>query len=133
MAEQIEYLDNGTILICNVPEDENGFPVERTIATHPYSYDAFVTYRAGKVEECNGTVYSDRLFKWNPKKHNRLCKKHFGNEGQYWNTREPKLIEAFLQDYVGDKELKLILVMEGANQSSGFPYWIFWYNTKNNE
>ena len=30
--------------------------------------------------EPNDTVYSDRLFQWDSKKYNKLCKKHFGDE-----------------------------------------------------
>lgn len=41
--------------------DEFGKPVERTKFDFPYSYDGFVTYRAGNNSEITGTVYSDRL------------------------------------------------------------------------
>jgi hypothetical protein len=30
----------------------------------------------------NQTVYSDRLFQWDSKKHDTLCRKYFGNDGQ---------------------------------------------------
>lgn len=45
-------------------------------------------------------VYSDRLFQWNPKKHDELLMKHFGNTSQYWSQNMNKeKIQSFLSDY----------------------------------
>ena len=52
--------------------DRFGNEVERSQSSHPYSYDPFVTFRNGENEEINDTVYSDRLFQWNPQKYNKL-------------------------------------------------------------
>lgn len=112
------YYSNGLV-------DEHDKPIERTPATHPYSYDGFVTHRFGKNEEANNTIYSDRLLRWDFKKYNELSKKHFGDEGQYFYNREPKNIEAFLRDWCEDQKLKLIFVMEYCNVSSGYPLWRF--------
>lgn len=103
--------------------DINGSAVRRTKMTHPYSYDDFVQWRGGENKEANGTVYTDRLLQWDYGKHNELCKKHFGNEGQNWGQRQPEQIEAFLRDWNDNQDLKLILVMECCNQSSGYPLW----------
>jgi len=105
--------------------DERGEPVKRTRHTHPYSYDGYVQWRGGENEECNGTVYSDRLLQWDYDKHNDLCKRIFGDTGQHWNpsNRDPKKIEQFLQEWMEDPGLKLILIMEYCNASSGYPVW----------
>lgn len=70
------------------------------------------------------TVYSDRLRQWDGKKHDSLCKKHFGNEAQYWGGRSPESIEAFLCDYYG-KKILLCKIEELENSNDGYPYWRF--------
>lgn len=107
--------------------DEHGQLVKRSKCEYPYSYDGFVTWRGGENKEANGTIYSDRLLQWDYKKYNELSKKHFGNEGQIFYDRQPKQIEAFLRDWTGDENLRLILVMEYCNVSSGYPLWRFDY------
>lgn len=109
--------------------DEFGKPIERTPDKYSYSYDGYMLHRFGKNEEANMTIYSDRLLQWDYKKHNELCKKHFGNEGQYWAERDPKKIEAFLRDWCEDPELKLIFVMQYCNMASGYPLWRFDFHT----
>lgn len=113
--------------------DELDRPVQRDQFSHPYSYDGFVTHRAGPNSEATGTVYSDRLMQWDWKKYNVLSKKHFGNEGQnfYLTDRTPAKIEAFLRDYNDNPKLKLVLIMQYCNQSSGYPVWRFDYNDGN--
>jgi hypothetical protein len=109
------------------PVDEFGNPVKRTIEEYPYSYDGFVLWRTeGKAGD---TIYSDRLLQWDFTKHDKLCMKHFGNTGQVWGNRNPKKIEAFLRDWCDNPKLKLILIMQYCNLSSGFPTWRFDYNT----
>lgn len=108
--------------------DENGKPVKKTVFSHPYSYDGFVTWRGGKNSEANNTIYSDRLWQWDYKKTDELCMKHFGDKSQYFSGRSPEKVEAFLREYTGQKELKLIYIMEYCNQSSGYPYWRFEYH-----
>lgn len=110
------------------PIDEFGNRVEKTKSTHPYSYDGFVVFRAGTNKEANGTVYSDRMRQWDYDKNKKLCYKHFGNESDYWNNRTPDKIQSFLRDYMNDPDLKLILIMEYCNQSSGYPVWRFDYH-----
>jgi hypothetical protein len=109
--------------------DEHDKPITRTPTTHPYSYDGFITWRGGKNEEANNTIYSDRLWQWDHKKTNKLCEKHFGDKSQYFNQRTPEQIEAFLRDYTNNPNLKLIFIMEYCHQSSGYPIWRFEYHT----
>ena len=115
--------------------DLYGDPVERPKAKYPYSYSPYVQYRNGDNEEITNTVYSDRLYQWDPQKFNSLCRKYFGNTGQSFGTKPNSLIEKFLADYFGNPNLKLIVKMEGANMSSGYPYWVFCTGSKeiNNE
>ena len=110
--------------------DEVGNPVKRTKREYPYSYDGFVTYRNGKNEEANGTIYSDRLMQWDYKKARALMKKYFNEDGDYWDNRNPSQIQDFLREWTGDKNLKLILIMEYCNVSSGYPVWRFDYRSK---
>lgn len=108
-----------------VPIDEHGKPVTRTKATHPYSYDGFVTWRGGDNAEATSGAYSDRLMQFDRPKLIALSKKHFGDESDYWYSREPQAIEAFLRDWFENPLLKLILVMECCNQATGYPLWRF--------
>jgi hypothetical protein len=78
------------------------------------------------------TVYSDRLYSWNPKKHDELCKKHFGNQGQSWSNREPGKIQDFLSDYEG-KNVILCRIEYLDNISNGNPYWRFDYKFTDNK
>jgi hypothetical protein len=57
-------------------------------------------------------------------KHNELCRKHFGNEGQYWHDRPTDKIQAFLSDWVG-KPVILIALIQYCNVSNGYPHWRF--------
>jgi hypothetical protein len=109
--------------------DEHDNIVRRPKYEYPYSYDGFVTWRGGENKEANATIYIDRLMRSDYEKYNRLCKKHFGNKFQMWFSREPEKIESFLRDWFGDEKLRLILVMEYCNVSSGFPLWRFDYYT----
>lgn len=112
------------------PIDEHGKVVSRTKSSHPYSYDGFVVHRFGENKEATGTVYSDRMWEWDNKKHDRLRQEHFGDRAQLrWSQDDPKKIEQFLRDYLGYPDLKLILVMEYCNVSNGYPCWRFDYNS----
>lgn len=104
----------------------DGREVEKTPDKYRYSYDAYVTHKF--KDEYEDAVYSDRLWQWDPKKHDSLCQEHFGNQGQYWDGRSPEKIEAFLRDYNNNPKLTLVGIMTGANASSGFPYWVFMFD-----
>lgn len=84
--------------------------------------------------KANSTVYSDRLFQWDPKKHDELCRKYWDNTGQYWGGRSPESIEAFLREYEDDNTLVLCRIEEHKNQSSGYPLWrLDYFSTKLNK
>ena len=122
-------IDGNGIIYFSAFQDENGNNVERTKFTHPYSYDGFVTWRGVSSKKQDkirkDTVYSDRLYQWDWEKYNKLCKKYFGDVGQYFSNRNPKKIEAMLQEYCKEPKLNLTLIMEYCNQSSGYPVWRF--------
>ena len=103
-----------------------GEPITRTPYTHSYSYETFVTLqKKKKYKDC---IYSDRLLQWDRNKHGRLCQKYFGNTAHTWSNRDSFKIEKFLQDYTDNKDLKLVGIMQGCNQSSGYPFWVFMYD-----
>lgn len=78
-------------------------------------------------EKANTTVYSDRLYQWDSKKHDKLCKKHFGNESQIWSNRDSKKTEEFLRDYFEDDNIVLCKIQQTENKSTGYPLWRFDY------
>lgn len=117
--------------------DIYGNAIKRTPFTNPYNYDEYVIWRrdSNTDEPCDlsksSAVYSDRLFQWDPEKYNRCCKEVFGDIGQYFNTRNPDKIQQFLSIYF-EKDVELLAIVQGCNQFSGFPYWIFLYEELNN-
>jgi hypothetical protein len=108
--------------------DRSGNPIERTPDTHPYSFEGYVTWRKpgfGFEDHGDSGVYTDRLSQWDYEKTRALQKKHFGNDGDWWDRRPASQIEAFLRDWEGDPELELVLVLKCCNVSSGYPLWYF--------
>lgn len=107
--------------------DLDGKPIKRTPFSYPYNYDEYVIWKdkSFDAKESNA-VYSDRLFQWNYEKYNKCCQEVFKNEGQYFDKREPKEIENFLSMYF-EKKIKLTAVVQGCNQATGYPYWVFFY------
>ena len=110
--------------------DLNGVPVDRMMYSYLYNYDGFVVWQRKReqnecLKNCH-TVYSDRLYQWDWKRFNKCCEEVFGNSGQYFDNRKPEDIEKFLSLYFG-KTVKLHVVMQYCNQSTGFPYWRFDY------
>lgn len=95
----------------------------RTKELHPYSYDPFTLWHRGGNENANGTIYTDRLYQWDYVKHDELCKRHFGDTGQYWDRRSPTAVQEFLREWCEDKNLLLIEIMEYCNYSTGYPVW----------
>lgn len=105
--------------------DIKGNPVERTRDKHPYSYDAYVQWRGGENHLITEAIYSDRMMQRDYNKFRDLCEKHFGDTGQMFGSRKPKKIESFLRDYLEKPALKLIVIQECCNVSSGYPIWVF--------
>lgn len=93
----------------------------RTKSSDPYSYDPIIQYK--RDGDPKGSVHTDHLFREDPEKYNQLSQKYFGNHGQYFDQRDPVLIEAFLQEWLNKPTLSLCQVTECCNHSSGFPYW----------
>jgi hypothetical protein len=64
------------------------------------------------------------LFQWDYEKYNTLAKKYFGDESQYWYTREPAIVQTFLSEWVG-YDVNLVRITEHCNVSNGYPVWSF--------
>ncbi len=94
---------------------------------NPYSYKPFLMWHTRNEVPAGeqGTAYSDRLYRQNSTKYNELCEKHFGDQGQYFDRRDPSKIEAFLKDYWNYPHLVLVSITEHCNQATGFPLWQF--------
>lgn len=111
----------------------NGDPVRKTPFSHPYNYDEYVIWKDQNFNiEKSLATYSDRLFQRNYEKYNKCCQEVFQNQSQYFNDRDPKEIEKFLIMYF-EKEIKLTAIVQGCNQSNGFPYWVFFYENVINQ
>jgi len=100
----------------------------RTPFDHPYSYDEFIIFDSEIPH--TSAVYSDRLYRWDSTKHNRLCLKYFDNVGQCWSERSPEKISDWLSEYY-DKKLECVKVIQGCNVSSGHPYWVLFFRDVN--
>ncbi len=111
------YSNLKVILSDGLGVDPEGNKQVRTKQSHPYSYDAFIIWR-NEEHKPTSTIYSDRLLQWDFAKHDTLCKKHFGDRGQYWNNRQPEIIEAFLRDWCEDNTLILTCLTEYCNASN---------------
>ena len=108
--------------------DLYGKPVERTPFSHPYSFDPYVIWKSEEfnINKIYSAEYSDRMLDWDIHKFEKCTKEVFGNEGQFFNDRNPEDIEKFLIKYLGH-DLKLIAIEKCCNFCNGYPYWIFYY------
>jgi hypothetical protein len=110
----------------DVPDQYRQFLPENIVkdkTTYPYTYDPFIIYFNEKTDkEAITSLYTDRLLRWDYEKHDRLCRKHFGNERQSWDNRDHKKIEAFLSDWV-EKKVTLIANIQYVNIGNGYPTW----------
>ncbi len=110
---------------CEVPFRPKEYEIRsKHDERYHYSYSPFIVWGEDIPEQ--GCVYTDRLFQWDPEKFDKLCLKHFGNVSQYFNDRNHELVEAFLSDYLG-KKVKLGMIVEWCNVSSGYPLWSLHY------
>ena len=113
--------------------DMDGVPVKRTPQSHPYAYDMFVIHRAAgyytaTTKDVTKSFYSDRILQWDFDKTRKLMKKHFGEAGDSYRSRDPKKIQSFLRERFNEPDLKLLAVMEGCNVSNGYP--VYWFGCK---
>lgn len=108
-------------------EDIDGNPVRRTKREYPYSYDCFITFRREEGSHKKASaVYSNRMWEWDNKKFDTAMKES-GGRGQRFDQMDASVIQKFLRLYYGDDGLVLEAVGEGANQATGYPYWVFWF------
>lgn len=90
--------------------------------TYPYSYDAFYHWRDDDLKGSHAE-YHDRMQGWDSDKYEEA---HKLVEGKWFHECSRDEISAFLTAYHG-KECKATALAEGCNQSSGYPYWVFYY------
>lgn len=107
--------------------NEFGKPIKITPKDSQYGYDGYVTWmKSGSTgADATDSVYSDRLFREDIAKFERLMMEVFNSKGQYFNN-DPDKIEQFLNKFYNGKiKLELIYVMQYCNKSDGNPYWRF--------
>jgi len=95
---------------------------EHPISDFKYSYTSFISWYDKKVTP-EASVDTDRIWEMLPSKHDRLCRKNFGDIGQWWQDRKPKDIENFLREWYKEPKLKLAFVKQNCKKSNGNPYW----------
>jgi hypothetical protein len=110
--------------------DEFGKQVEKTPHEYPYSYDGYVLDRLLPNDEINTTLYSDRLIHQYPN-FSGLKKEIMGDGGHTFYNFDNEKLELFLQKLIKNDTLKLGLIMQYCNVSSGYPLWRFDINIKN--
>lgn len=103
--------------------DIDGNVVKRNKIEYPYSYDEFVVWKNNYIRG-DQIIYSDRIIRDDYYKYNSCSMQVWGNSGHSFSARNPREIEQFICLYLNTK-VKLTLIMEGCNFSSGYPYWIF--------
>ena len=100
----------------------DGQPIERNPRDYPYSYTRFCIYKDMWLPT-DEVVWSDRLQGYD--NHDDLFKKHLGT-GQYYSSKEPDDIEAFLSDLFGYR-IRLTGIEEECNYMTGYPYWLLYF------
>lgn len=109
------------------PVDADGKPVARTKQDWPYSYSEFVVHRCGDRKKATNAVYHDRMQQWDSAKYHQACRDAFGERRGSFSQQGVAEIQKFLSRYFDLPDLQLLLMCEGCNASSGYPYWVFWY------
>lgn len=112
------------------PVDKDGLPVTKTKQSYPYSYGEYVVHRGGDYRTATNAVYSDRLYQWDSSKHEQACKDAFSQRSGSFSQQPFHEVQKYLSLYFGLDDLQLLLVCEGCNVSSGYPYWVFWYRSE---
>jgi hypothetical protein len=100
------------------PYKPKQYPIRNQVQ-NPYSYSPIIIW--GEEKEKETAQYSDRLYQQNFEATEKMCLTHFGDRGQHFNRR----IESFLKERLDYPNLKLHMIVEWCNVSSGYPYWSF--------
>jgi hypothetical protein len=102
------------------PEQER-----HTKEQYPYSYSEHFVWREedrARLKTAEA-VYHDRMAQWDHAKFEAACavgpRRHFNQ----WSKDD---LSKFLTTYFG-KPTRCVALSEGANVSSGFPFFVFWF------
>jgi len=127
MIMQFSSNFNGGMISMEVSPEGN--INKRNSRTNPYNYDTFIMIGEPNIERTTSSCYTDRLYQWDSKKYNDSAMEVFGNEGQFWSQRSKSDIEKFLKLYFSDETIDLVRVLQTCNHSSGYPLWVFEFNS----
>ena len=91
----------------------------RTPEEYPYSYDLHFLWgkRGG---DC---VYNDRMQQRDYEKYKKCYTEHIGSRNSL-RTASKEAITNFVNAYF-DEKYKVLGLVEGCNQSNGYPVWMF--------
>lgn len=95
----------------------HGEEITRTRDKYPYSYDPYIIWGkpCGTYPEYS-FVYSDRISEI--------------NFLSYTEQKNPSFVQEKLSEVFNEK-IELVVIAEGANQGSGYPYFVYGYKRPN--
>lgn len=94
---------------------------------HPYSYSPIIIW-ANKLDATAKVAISRELYRGkNYGRAEKMCQRYFGDQGQYFNNRDPVLIQKWLAAML-KKRIELHMIVEFCNEQNGYPYWEFHYS-----
>ena len=106
--------------------DIDGKAVRRTPYSHPYNYDTYVLHKSSSFnKKSDYVVDSDRMMSRNLNLFGESVKAA-GRTGQLLYNITLEEASLLLSRYYG-QDLVCTCILENCNQSSGYPYWTFFY------
>lgn len=130
--ERYLYNNGGSV---NLFLDIHGKPVKRTPWQFPYSYDPYVIFKSEFFTPKDNPYYHDRIeycYYSREEQDNALEQirlKRYGAEYERFSWKNPSHVENFLSILM-NKAVRCTAITEGANYSTGYPYWIVYVQDK---
>lgn len=91
----------------------------------PYNFSEYYLFNMKEKNTKYEAVYSDRMNQWDYEKFKRAL--DIVGSGMDWF--DPNKAEKFMSAYYG-RAIEVAAMARGCNQSSGYPYFIFWFRDK---
>lgn len=91
---------------------------------HPYSYSPIIIWGEPKAKEKVATWNQFYKSGKNFGRAQKECKRIFGDEGQYFDCRDPALVQLWLAAMLKNR-IDLHMIVEYCNEDNGYPYWHF--------